>query len=164
MVTTKLIAGEIDPPHKMVRAVYSKLFPNPIRKTLVSTDGVLTPLAVLPYHRFAGPVTEWVMTQGVMKRFLACALVLCILVVGGLASAQSISHESHHNTHHQKATHSTSLCTWMCAAGNVLDNGTAPYLIDLVPVACSEPYSTVSILNRPLHRSTSRGPPVISTI
>ena len=102
--------------------------------------------------------------QGVMKRFLAAFLVVCILVVGGLASAQSISHESHHNTHHQKATHSTSLCTWMCAAGNVLDNGTAPSLIDLAPVAWSESSATVSILNSPLHRLASRGPPVALTV
>lgn len=97
--------------------------------------------------------------QGVMKRFLAAFLVVCILVVGGLASAQSISHESHHNTHHQKATHSTSLCTWMCAAGNVLDNGTAPHLIDLAPVAWSEPYSIGLLVCSPLHCVTSRGPP-----
>jgi hypothetical protein len=102
--------------------------------------------------------------HGMITRLLACLLVVCILVVGGLASAQSISHESHHNTHHQKATHSTSLCTWMCAAGNVLDNGTVPYLIDLAPVAWFESYGRVSVLNSPLHQSTSRGPPVISTI
>lgn len=97
--------------------------------------------------------------QSVIRRFFISLLVVCILVVGGIASAQSISHESHHNTHHQKATHSTSLCTWMCAAGNVLDNGTVPYLIDLAPVAWSEPYGTVSILNSSLRQSTSRGPP-----
>ena len=102
--------------------------------------------------------------HGMITRLLACLLVVCILVVGGLASAQSISHESHHNTHHQKATHSTSLCTWMCAAGNVLDNGTVPYLIDLAPVAWSEPYSRVSVFHSPLHRTTSRGPPAFSTI
>ncbi|SPP63749.1 conserved exported hypothetical protein [Nitrospira lenta] len=101
---------------------------------------------------------------GMIPRLLACLLVVCILVVGGLASAQSISHESHHNQHHQKATHSTSLCTWMCAAGNVLDHGTAPYLIDLAPVAWSETDSRVSLLTSPLHRTTSRGPPASSTI
>jgi hypothetical protein len=51
-----------------------------------------------------------------VKRVLAASLVLCILVTGGLASAQSIAHDSHHS-HHQKATHNTVICSWMCAAG-----------------------------------------------
>lgn len=135
-----------------------------IRKTLVSREKVLTPPAALPYHRDAGPGTVRDVMQSKLTRFLACLLVVCIIVVGGLASAQSISHESHHNQHHQKATHSTSLCTWMCAAGNVLDNGTAPYLIDLAPVGWSELHGSVSILNSPLRQSTSRGPPVISAV
>lgn len=102
--------------------------------------------------------------QSVIRRFLVSLLVVCILVVGGLASAQSISHESHHNQHHQKATHSTSLCTWMCAAGNVLDNGTTPYLLDLAPVAWLESFVVASILNSPLPYSAYRGPPVTSII
>lgn len=103
--------------------------------------------------------------HSVIARSLACFLILSILLVGGFASAQSISHESHHNTHHQKATHSTSLCTWMCAAGTVIDTGTVPHLIDLAPVAWSEPFSIGLFLNSPLHCSASRGPPpVASTI
>lgn len=123
---------------------------------------VLTLPPSLQYHPLAGPVTVLDTMHSVITRSLACFLILSILLVGGLASAQSISHESHHNTHHQKATHSTSLCTWMCAAGNVLDPGTVPYLIDLSPVAWSEPHSTISILPSPLHQTTSRGPPSLS--
>lgn len=101
--------------------------------------------------------------HGMITRLLACFLVVCILVVGGLASAQSISHESHHNTHHQKATHSTSLCTWMCAAGNVLDAISAPELTERSPVALSDHL----ILQFPPHitldSEASRGPPAFST-
>lgn len=97
-----------------------------------------------------------------ITRLLACLLVVCILVVGGLASAQSISHESHHNTHHQKATHSTVLCSWMCAAGNVLDAVSAPELTERSPVALSDHL----ILQFPPHialdSESSRGPPLSS--
>ena len=60
------------------------------------------------------------MTHGFIQRSLACLLVVSLLVIGGFASAQSLTHESQH-AHHQKATHGTVLCSWMCAAGQVLD-------------------------------------------
>lgn len=56
------------------------------------------------------------MTHGLLQRSLACLLVLCLLVIGGLAAAQSLPHETQHS-HHQKSTHGTVLCSWMCAAG-----------------------------------------------
>ncbi|MGE5711328.1 MAG: hypothetical protein ACM34B_14175, partial [Nitrospira sp.] len=62
-----------------------------------------------------------------IRRSLASLLVLCILVIGGLASAKSLTHDSQHS-HHQKATHGTVLCSWMCAAGQVLDSSAAPPL------------------------------------
>jgi hypothetical protein len=68
------------------------------------------------------------------KQSLAVLLVLSLLVIGGLGSAQAISHESHH-AHHQKTTHATVLCAWMCAAGQVLDTVTAPDLIERSPVS-----------------------------
>jgi hypothetical protein len=98
------------------------------------------------------------MTPRLMKRSLALLLVLCLLTVGGLASAQSISHESHH-AHHQKDTHGTVLCTWMCAAGQVLDTATAPALVERTPVSLvdSRPLSGwSSTFSSPL---VSRGPP-----
>jgi hypothetical protein len=64
-----------------------------------------------------------------IQRTLACFLVFCILAIGGLASAQSVAHESQHS-HHQKATHGTVLCSWMCAAGQA---GEAA--VQFVPVA-----------------------------
>lgn len=96
-------------------------------------------------------------------RALAALLVLCILVVGGLASAQSITHESHH-AHHQKATHGTVLCSWMCAAGQVLDGQAAPYLIEQSPVVLSENPAFLFVPHIALDSATSRGPPTQSTI
>jgi len=98
------------------------------------------------------------MTPRLMKQSLALLLVLCLLAVGGLASAQSISHETHH-AHHHKATHGTVLCTWMCAAGQILDTATAPPLIERSPISrvefCALP-ECPSNFSSPL---VSRGPP-----
>jgi hypothetical protein len=58
-----------------------------------------------------------------MKRispfFVAC-LVTCLLVVGGVLTAQAVEHSQHHSQHHQ-GSHATLLCTWFCAAGQTLE-------------------------------------------
>jgi hypothetical protein len=96
------------------------------------------------------------------RRSIACLLVFCVLVVGGLASTQALLHDSHH-AHHQKATHSTILCSWMCAAGQVLDAVAAPYLIERSPIERAEqvPLQTICSVFTP--SVTSRGPPTYST-
>lgn len=99
------------------------------------------------------------MTSSVITRSLAVLLILCILVVGGIASAQSITHESQH-AHHQKSTHGTVLCTWMCAAGHVLDIAGAPYLIEESPVAFADQQRVRTVPTAPYSLITSRGPPV----
>ena len=98
-----------------------------------------------------------------MKRLFAVLLVLCLLVVGSVASAQSISHESHH-AHHQKSTHSTVLCAWMCAAGQVLDTVSTPGLIELAPVSLIESAPLPEFSSSPSSVLTSRGPPNGSTL
>lgn len=103
------------------------------------------------------------MTHARTRRVLAALLVLCILVVGGFASAQSIAHESHH-AHHQKAAHSTVLCSWMCAAGQVLDGSAAPSLIERSPVTLSDNATFQFIPHISLDSATSRGPPPHLTI
>ena len=98
------------------------------------------------------------MTHGFIQRFLACFLVVSLLVIGGFASAQSLNHESQHS-HHQKATHSTVLCSWMCAAGQVLDSNAAPYLIEHSPAAVVEQLAFQLVPHTILDSPTSRGPP-----
>jgi hypothetical protein len=97
------------------------------------------------------------MSHGVLKVF-AILLVLCVLSVGGLAQAQSVEHAGHH-AHHQAATHGTVLCSWMCAAGTVLDSPaivvhTERTPIALVPLLLSPTVSIGSYRTIP-----SRGPP-----
>lgn len=58
-----------------------------------------------------------------MTRVSRTALVLgvltCFLVMSGVVSSQAAAHSLHH-VHHNAATHSTVLCSLMCAAGHVV--------------------------------------------
>ncbi|HZH49568.1 MAG TPA: hypothetical protein VFD86_07340 [Nitrospira sp.] len=98
------------------------------------------------------------MTHGFLQRSLACLLIVSLIVIGGVAAAQSLNHESQHS-HHQKTTHGTVLCSWMCAAGQVLDSSAAPYLIEHSPVAVVEQLACQLVPRPILDSPTSRGPP-----
>lgn len=52
--------------------------------------------------------------------FLILSLVASLLIVGGVFANQSTAHSLHHD-HHKTATHASMICTWMCAAGQVVD-------------------------------------------
>jgi len=95
------------------------------------------------------------------KRALAALLVLCILVVGGFASAQSITHEPQH-AHHQKATHGTVLCSWTCAAGVVLDSAVVTFQAELGPIALITPPNSAQPSIEACQTSSSRAPPSFS--
>lgn len=49
-------------------------------------------------------------------RIVATGLAVCLLVLSAVMYPQTVAHAAHH-AHHKAATHSTALCTWMCAAG-----------------------------------------------
>ncbi len=58
-----------------------------------------------------------------MKRISPIAvgcLVACLVLVGGVLTAQAVEHSQHHY-HHHSGTHSTLICTWFCAAGQTLE-------------------------------------------
>jgi hypothetical protein len=103
------------------------------------------------------------MKDAVLQRSLACLLILCILAVGGLAAAQSLTHETQHS-HHQKATHSSVLCSWMCAAGQVLDTTVGPSLVERTPVALAEFSTPQALSSVPSSLIPSRGPPAQTAI
>jgi len=95
------------------------------------------------------------------RKFLSISLVLCILSVGGMAQAQAAEHAGHH-AQHQAATHGTLLCSWMCAAGTVVDSAIIRIQAERSPVAILPlPVSTNSC-SEPLLTFSSRGPPTSS--
>ena len=94
-------------------------------------------------------------------KVLSILLILCILAVGGLAQAQSAEHAGHH-AQHQAATHGTLLCSWMCAAGTVLDSDVVLIQAEQGPIALIPiPHSNHSI-SEPSAISSSRAPPSFS--
>ncbi|NOS82972.1 MAG: hypothetical protein HOP32_15465 [Nitrospira sp.] len=94
-------------------------------------------------------------------KFLSILLVLCILSVGGLAQAQSVEHAGHH-AQHQAATHGTLLCSWMCAAGTVLDTAVVTFQDELSPIALvALPHSAQPSIAA-CRVSLSRAPPSFS--
>ena len=99
------------------------------------------------------------MSHGWMQRFLACVLVLCILAISSFAAAQSLTHDVRHS-HHQKATHSTVLCSWMCAAGQAGEVATVPMPFNVVHQDFAAQSSAASIQSNFSSSFSTRAPPV----
>ena len=89
---------------------------------------------------------------------LSILLMLCVLSVGGLAQAESVEHAGHH-AQHQAATHGTLLCSWMCAAGTVLDTAVVTFQAELSPIALIAPPHFVQPSIETCQTSPSRAPP-----
>lgn len=102
------------------------------------------------------------MTQS-FKRSLASLLVISLLVIGGFASAQALTHESQHS-HHQKATHGTVLCSWMCAAGQAGETTTILVPSDVIPLEFVELSLSGQFQAACSNQLATRGPPLSSTI
>lgn len=99
--------------------------------------------------------------DGLSRTFLTTSLIVCILLVGGWAQAQAAEHAGHH-AQHQAATHGTVLCSWMCAAGTVLDTAAVLIQAERSPLAVVSVSHSVSTFPE-LPRSTpSRAPPYVS--
>ncbi len=96
-----------------------------------------------------------------IRKFLSIALVLCILAIGGLAQVQAAEHAGHH-AQHQTATHGTVLCSWMCAAGTVLDSQVVLLRAELSPVAILQIVDSADTVSRCSRSYSSRGPPTFS--
>ncbi len=94
-------------------------------------------------------------------KFVSIFLVFCVLFVGGLAQAQSVEHAGHH-AHHQAATHGTVLCSWMCAAGTVLDSAVVTFQAELSPIALLTLPQSAQPSIELCQTSPSRAPPSFS--
>ena len=94
-------------------------------------------------------------------KFLSILLILSVLSVGGLAQAQSVEHAGHH-AQHQTATHGTLLCSWMCAAGTVLDTAVVTFQAELSPIAFISLPHVIQPSIETCQTSPSRAPPFLS--
>jgi len=147
-------------PPKLISAVYSIFSMNPIISRGPGASSRLDRPSGRPLTFGQVTLGRLLMNRTVLK-FLSILLVLCVLSVGGLAQAQSVEHAGHH-AQHQAATHGTVLCSWMCAAGTVLDTAVVTFQAELSPIAfITLPQSTQPSIEL-CQTSSSRAPPSFS--
>src|SRR5262245_61449097 len=96
-----------------------------------------------------------------VRRFVSIILVLCVLSIGGVAQVHPAEHAGHH-AQHQAATHGTVLCSWMCAAGTVLDSSVVTFPGELGPIALTPPPHFAEPSIELCQTSSSRAPPAFS--
>jgi hypothetical protein len=71
---------------------------------------------------------------------------------------QTLAHAAHH-AHHKAATHSTALCTWMCAAGQAQESISFNFEIETQPLALLERFVAPPVIEVHFAALASRGPP-----
>ncbi len=98
------------------------------------------------------------MTRAV-HRSVTLGLTACLMLLHGMVFPQTVEHAIHH-ARHQAATHATVLCTWMCAAGEILDAYQVPF--ENKPLLAGEAETWVPVLSPPLLSvvPVSRPPPL----
>jgi len=96
-----------------------------------------------------------------LLRSLAVTLTVCLLLLSGLMYPLMVPHAVHH-AHHKAATHATALCSWMCAAGQVLEGVSFGFDTHLNPVTLTGIVVSHEPPSAALPSSSTRGPPVFS--
>jgi hypothetical protein len=92
------------------------------------------------------------------QQAVAVALTICLLILSALVYPQVVAHAAHH-AHHQAATHATVLCSWICAAGQVLEAISLGLHTHLTPVALTSIAVSHEAPSAALPFSPTRGPP-----
>jgi hypothetical protein len=93
-----------------------------------------------------------------IQRVLAGSLVGCFLFLGSVVYPRAVAHAAHHD-HHNAATHATVLCSWMCAAGQVLEGATFIFTASLGPIGLVEARVPATIASPLSLTALSRAPP-----
>jgi hypothetical protein len=91
-------------------------------------------------------------------RIIALGLGFCLLVLSGLMYPQTVAHAAHH-AHHKAATHSTALCTWMCAAGQAQELVSFNFQIETEVVSSVDRFTAQQPVDLHFIVPTTRGPP-----
>ncbi|MBM4120300.1 MAG: hypothetical protein FJ248_05295 [Nitrospira sp.] len=89
---------------------------------------------------------------------VAVGLAVCLLLLSGLAYPQIVAHAGHHAAH-KAATHATSLCSWVCSAGQVFEGTAVVFRVELNPIGAAAPVVVSEPLSIVPFAISSRGPP-----
>lgn len=93
-----------------------------------------------------------------ISRGLVFGLVALLLGLSALTYPVTVPHELHH-AHHQSATHSNPLCSWLCEAGQVAGDTAPLHDIAFIPVANAAEVRIADPATLILFARLSRGPP-----
>lgn len=98
-----------------------------------------------------------------LLRTAAWALVVAIVIVLAATTGSAVAHDLQHAAHHAAGLHSTGICAWMCAAGQVLEEVQVVLQVDVGPPA----RTAILLFREPsggvVSPSASRAPPVLSS-
>ena len=86
------------------------------------------------------------------------ALLFCTLFVNGFMVVPSVGHAEHH-ADHQRTTHSSGMCAWFCAAGEVIESASVQLNPEIQPIEQVTVASVETILPLTSFYSRLRGPP-----
>lgn len=94
----------------------------------------------------------------VRTRLIAIGLAACLLILSGVMYPQTVAHAAHH-AHHKAATHSTALCTWMCAAGQAQEHVSYNFQVEIEVVSLVDNVIAQQPIELDFIAPTTRGPP-----
>lgn len=96
-----------------------------------------------------------------VRQTIAISLVACLLGLAGLVYPQTVAHAGHH-AHHKATTHSTALCSWLCAAGQAQEAAPFWQQPEIDPLIFVEVQASTQPPDAMLPAPSSRGPPPLS--
>ena len=91
---------------------------------------------------------------------LSLTLVTCFLFVGGVLTSQGAAHTLHH-AKHKASTHSSIVCSWMCAVGQAADAVEPVLQTPISDVGLLEAFISAPSAKTPVLGFFSRGPPIL---
>ncbi len=90
------------------------------------------------------------------------SLLIVVIVVLGMTTAGAVAHDLKHAAHHTASMHTSGICAWMCAAGQMLEGIQVVLQTDSAPIL----FAALPVFHKPCNNiplvSASRGPPVFS--
>ena len=93
-----------------------------------------------------------------IRQFAVAGLALWLVALSGIVYPQLTAHMAQHE-HHNKATHATALCSWLCIAADAVE-GTSVHLSPVEQVALIEQEFFVPQISALLSfQPPSRAPP-----
>lgn len=89
-------------------------------------------------------------------------LVVVVVVMLAATTGAAFAHEIQHAAHHTAGMHSSGVCAWMCAAGQVLQSAADPLLASNNLISDASAPSIQAPIEHRVGTLPARAPPVLS--